>query len=136
MKIERGAYRFFIPSEWVTESGLEPFSKITNHYLYKLKQNQTGPVIIVDHNDIDPNIRGKDVPIFKNGIVDGKLVSAKERVLNILTVIEQNTELAPIEIRKVANGPYKYKLHHGCHRLHLSILAGFKSIPTILMTWI
>ena len=136
MKIETGAYLFFINSEWVTESGLKPFSKTADHYLYKLNQDQTGPVIIVNHNDIDPNIRGKDIPIFKNGIVDGMSVSAKERVLNILIAIEQNTELAPVEIRNAENGPYKYKLHHGCHRLHLSILAGFKSIPAILITWI
>ena len=136
MKVEMGAYRFFINAEWVAESGLKPFSKTADHYLYKLNRDQTKPVIIVNHNEIDPNIRGKDTSIFKNGEVDGKLVPAKERVLNILTAIEQNTELPPVEIREAENGPYKYKLHHGCHRFYLSILAGFKSIPAILITWL
>lgn len=136
MNIEAGAYRFYINSEWVVESGLKPFSKTNDHYLYKLYQAQAGPVIIVNYNDIDPNIRGKDTPIFKNGIVDGKLLLAKERVLSILTAIEQGTALPPVEIRVAGNGPYRFKLHHGCHRLHLSILAGFKSIPAILVTWL
>ena len=68
MNIEAGAYRFYINSEWVVESGLKPFSKTNDHYLYKLYQAQAGPVIIVNYDDIDPNIRGKDTPIFKNGI--------------------------------------------------------------------
>ncbi len=136
MKVEIGAYRFFINLEWIAESGLKPFSKTADHYLYKLNQDQTGPVIIVNHNDIDPNIRGKDTQIFKNGKVDGKSVPAKERVLNILTAIEQDTSLPPVEIRESVNGPYRFKLHHGSHRLHLSILAGFKSIPAILITWL
>ena len=136
MKIETGVYRFSINPEWIAESGLKPFSKTTDHYLYKLNQSQTGPVIIVNYNDVDPNIRGKAIPIFKEGKVDGELVPAKKRVLDILTAIEQETALPPIEIRETENGPYKYKLHHGCHRLHLSILAGFKAIPAILITWL
>ncbi len=133
MNIEAGEYRFYINSEWVVESGLKPFSKTNDHYLY---QAQTGPIIIVNYNDIDPNVRGKDTPILKNGIVDRKLLLAKERVLSILSAIEQGTALPPVEIRVAGNGPYRFKLHHGCHRLHLSILAGFKSIPAILVTWL
>lgn len=136
MKIEVGAYRFCINSEWVADSGLKPFSKTADHYFYKLSKDQTGQVIIVNHNDIDPNIRGKDTPIFKNGKVEGRSVPAKKRVLSILTVIEQDKTLPPVEIRKAENGPYRFKLHHGCHRLHLSILAGFKSIPAILIKWL
>ena len=136
MEIKVGEYHFSINSEWIFESGLVPFSKTKNHYSYKLDRDQTGPVIIVNYIDIDPRIRGKGTPIFKTGKVNGKLVSAKERVLNILTAIEQDTPLAPVEICESANGHYKYKLYHGCHRLHLSILAGFKSIPAVLVTWL
>ncbi len=136
MKIEAGTYHFFINSEWVAESGLKPFSKTADHYSYKLDQDQTGPVIIVNHSDIDPNIRGKDTPVFKNGIVDGKSVVARKRVLSILTAIDQDAALPPVEIREAGNWPYRFKLHNGCHRLHLSILAGFRSIPAVLVTWL
>ena len=136
MRIERGSYSFTINPDWIAESGLKPFSKTSDHYLYMASLNQTESIIVVRHEDIDPKIRKEGVPIFKDGKVDGKQVPAKERVLNILTAIVNETPLPPVEIVEARHGEYKYNLHHGCHRLHLSILAGFNSIPAILNTWL
>lgn len=136
MRIDAGEYSFFINSEWIEESGLKPFSKTAEHYSYKLDKDQTGPVIIVNYNEIDPDIRGKDTSIFKNGLVDGKSVPAKELVLNILYAIKQDAVLPPVELREAGGGLYKFQLHHGCHRFYLSILAGFKSIPAVILSWL
>ena len=62
MKIERGPYSFSINSDWVAESGLKPFSKTSDHYLYKTTPNQAESIIVVRHEDIDPNIRKEGVP--------------------------------------------------------------------------
>ena len=136
MDIKVGDYNFSINTDWVTESGLVPFSKTTDHYLYETDQGQSQPIILIKHNDIDPNIRGENVPIFKDGKVNGESVKAKQRVLNILNAIVQEITLPPIEVRKLVGEPYRYNLHHGCHRLHLSILAGFKTIPAIIIDWL
>lgn len=136
MDINIAGFNFSINTDWVTESGLEPLSKTTEHYLYETFQGQSPPVILIKHHDIDPNIRGENVPIFKDGSVKGELVKAKQRVLNILNAIVNETVLPPIEVIKLEGKPYKYKLHHGCHRLHLSILAGFKTIPAIIIGWL
>ena len=134
MKIEVGAYHFNINSDWIAEAGIKPFSEVTDHYFFKQPKNLTEHIVIVNLNDIDPNIRGKDIPIFKAGKVNGKLVPAKKRVLDILSAIEKKTALPPVEITEAIKGQYKYKLHNGCHRVHLSILAGFKTIPAIFKT--
>jgi hypothetical protein len=136
MDINEGDFNFSINTDWITESGLVPFSKTKEHYLYEREQGQSQPIILINHNDIDPNIRGKNVPIFKDGYVNGKWVIAKQRVLDILNAIVQDTTLPPIEVIELVDNQYRYKLHHGCHRLHLSILAGFKTIPAIVIDWL
>jgi hypothetical protein len=45
MNVDKGNFNLIIDDEWITESGLKPFSKTTNHYHFKLKKDQSGPVM-------------------------------------------------------------------------------------------
>lgn len=117
--IEAHGYRFLVEDSWLTELGIKPFSKAGGHYKYL--KNDAREVFIVKISDIDPSIRGEGVPIFK-----------EEKAKDILRDLKHDNPLHPIEVEKVNEGKYKFKLYDGCHRLHLSIIVGFDSIPAVL----
>ena len=129
MNIKVSGYSFFIEDNWLKKANIVPFSMTDRNYKYK---EDSQDVLIVDISQIDPDIRGKDVPIFKEGEVDGKIKTREERVLDILMAFKDNTPLPPVEIIESKNKNYRFKLYHGCHRLHLSLSVGFNFIPAII----
>jgi len=130
--IEAQGYKFIVEDSWLTESEIKPFSKAGGHYKYLKKDARE--VFIVMISDINPSIRGEGVPIFKDGEVEGKLKSMNDRVADILIALRDDIHLPPIEIEEINEERCRYKLYHGCHRLHLSILIGFDSIPAVIVS--
>jgi hypothetical protein len=55
----------------------------------------------------------------------------KDRMVSVLQDIALRREIWPIEIIEGASGDYRYRLHHGAHRFHASVAAGFSHIPAI-----
>jgi len=54
----------------------------------------------------------------------------RDRMVAVLRDIALRKEIWPIEITEGASGPY---LHHGAHRFHASVAAGFLHIPAIIL---
>jgi hypothetical protein len=54
-------------------------------------------------------------------------------MVTVLRDIALRKEIWPIEITEGASGPYLYSLHHGAHRFHASVAAGFLHIPAIIL---
>jgi len=127
MKFNRLGYKFEIPECWMTEIKFVPIQITGSHYT----PIRNVPFVVIDIQDIDPQIRGKGTPIFNDGEVNLQIKSAKERTQSILRAIRDKEALPPIEVVKVES-IYKYKLYHGAHRLHCSVAAGFTKIPAVL----
>jgi hypothetical protein len=131
MIIEVGTFNFELPDEWIEEAGFAPFGHQKDHYRFD-RSSFSKDVITIEIRNIAPTIRGKGVPIFKDGEVDGRKLTARQRVVPILKAIQQGYSLPPVSIVDVKQRTeYRYKLVHGCHRLHCSIAAGFPQIPAV-----
>jgi hypothetical protein len=85
-----------------------------------------GSCCLVLIDSINPQIRNESIPIFGDDEFNG--VAKQERVTRIIEGFL--TGLPPVVVT-VSSGKYEYELYDGCHRLHLSLLAGFKHIPVI-----
>lgn len=94
------------------------------------------PVSIIPITQINHKIRGNGIPIFNDGIDEntGEPLTGKERALRILSGFETGDKLPPIILYR--NGVDEwinfFHLKDGCHRLHCSIVYGFKNIPAII----
>ena len=131
MKIEVGAFNFELPDEWIEEAGFVPFGQRGDRYRFD-RSSFPKHVITIEIRNIAPTIRKNGVPIFKDGEVDGRKLTARERVVPILKAIQEGQSLPPVSIVDVKEGiEYRYKLINGCHRLHCAIAAGFPQIPAV-----
>jgi ParB-like chromosome segregation protein Spo0J len=57
----------------------------------------------------------------------------RDRMIDVLRDIALRKEIWPIEVIEAASGDYRYRLHHGAHRFHASVAAGFSHIPAIVV---
>jgi uncharacterized ParB-like nuclease family protein len=131
MKIATGNWHFEIEDSWLREAGFDCEEVLGARFNVALGKSDEKEVFSVNISDINPEIRGKGTPIFNNGTVDGKAMTARERTVSILKAIMNKSALPPIEVVDSDVTNYKYKLVHGCHRLHCSIIAGFTEVPAV-----
>lgn len=129
MQINKWGYNFNLPNDWLREANFTPFTLAGEYYTARNCED----IFIVNIVDISPNIRGKGVPIFKSGKVDGVFRTARERTVFILkALVEGRPLLEPVRVVEwKGSGRYKFKIVYGCHRLHCSIAAGFTKIPAV-----
>lgn len=86
----------------------------------------------------DPLYESRVVPIAEVKPIErasGVANFGEQRALNILSAIKSNIPLPPVRVQVLdtACGPYKYELHDGFHRFHLSLALGFTHIPIAVM---
>ena len=131
MQVAGDNWRFEIDDSWLVEAGFDVESIVGTHFEVDLTRANGKDVFVAKISDINPQIRGKGTPIFNDGEVGGKAMSARERTVSILKAIMSKSALPPVEVVDSQEAGYKYNLVHGCHRLHCSIAAGFVEIPAM-----
>jgi hypothetical protein len=96
-----------------------------DHAAYKATDDPLYPQELVPLGAVKPIVRGPDTANFVEG-----------RARSILQAIHQNEALPPVrvQIATVASEPYKFKLHDGFHRFHLSMALGFTHISVAVMS--
>ena len=119
-KFNQGDWSFEYDDEWLR---LIKGLNLPKEMLLYVSIGSCCPILI---DSINPKIRKESVSIFGDDEFNG--IARQERVTNIINGFL--TGLPPVEIVR-ASGKYEYELHNGCHRLHLSLLAGFKYIPAV-----
>ena len=132
-QISFGLYNFNIDSSWTDI--LE--YKYNNETNYRSYQEFSGQLVqIIPILQIDYKIRKAGVPIFNNGEnEEGEMLTAKERTLNIFAGFDNGEKIKPVILYRKANIDKcinLFNLYAGCHRLHCSIVYGFKMIPAII----
>jgi len=55
----------------------------------------------------------------------------KARIVPILLALRADRELPPVQIERIHDNDYKFRLVHGFHRYCASIAAGFPAIPGV-----
>lgn len=86
----------------------------------------------------DPLYESKVVPIANVQPIErapGVANFGEQRALAILAAIRSNVPLPPVRVQAsvALREPYKYKLHDGFHRFHLSLALGFTHLPVAIM---
>jgi len=56
---------------------------------------------------------------------------SKSRIVPILLALRTDGELPPVQIERIQDNEYKFRLVHGFHRYCASIAAGFSAIPGV-----
>jgi protein tyrosine phosphatase (PTP) superfamily phosphohydrolase (DUF442 family) len=123
---------FEIDEEWWRAAGMPGFVPGSQSYKAGSPVFRNLPVVEVRIDDIEPLRRELSHGVFNNDADTG--LSAEERVLKILDGFRSNAALPPVEIQELPTGEFKYRLHHGAHRLYLSVAVGFTHIPAIDVT--
>jgi hypothetical protein len=131
MRVATDNWQFEVDDSWLSEVDFNPEIIAERHYKADPTKSNGKEIFVVNISDINPTIRGDGIPIFNDGEVDGKFLTAKKRTVSILKAIMTKSALPPIEVVDSQVPKYKYKLVHGSHRLHCSIAAGFTEIPAI-----
>jgi hypothetical protein len=112
---------FSLPTEWWIEAGMDRFDRGEDlSYADKAKLNS----MLCPLATIEPPHMGQRLRRGHGGFM-------KDRMVSVLQDIALRREIWPIEIIEGASGDYRYRLHHGAHRFHASVAAGFSHIPAI-----
>ena len=131
MLLKSDNWLFEIADSWLVEAGFDAEAVDGTHYKVDPARANGKEIFVVKISDINPKIRAKGTPVFNSGEVDGIAMSARERTVSILKAIMSKSLLPPVEVIDSPLQGYRYKLVHGAHRLHCSIVAGFTEIPAI-----
>jgi hypothetical protein len=132
--ISFGLFNFKIDKSWL--DGVE--YKYNSEESYRCSNHEyKGKIVqIVSILQINPKIRTDGSPIFKDGENDeGRSLTAKERVLSILSGYDTGEKIRPVILYRQENTDEcvnLFEMYAGCHRLHCSILYGYKKIPAII----
>jgi hypothetical protein len=112
---------FSLPTEWWIEAGMDRFER-RNDLSYSGKPQLTSRLYLLAA--IEPPNMGQR---FRRGHAGFE----RDRMVSVLHDIALRQALWPIEITEGGAGVYRYRLHHGAHRFHASVAAGFLHIPAI-----
>jgi len=131
--ISYGLYDFDVDYSWISHLK----GNFKNQEYYRSYQEFNGKLVqIVSILQIHHKIRTGAIPIFNDGENDeGILLTAKERVFNILAGFENGEKIKPVILYRHDNTDEcinLFKLFAGCHRLHCSLIYGYKKIPAII----
>ena len=130
MRFTKGEIVFELEDTWIEEAGLIPLTPKRKHY--KSIQDPLSKVFIIPIDSVRPPKRAEGVPMFNATEVDGKVMSARERTISILTAIAQGTPLPPVKVVALPDSEkYKFKLVDGVHKFLCSVAAGYSHIPAV-----
>jgi hypothetical protein len=115
-----------IPEEWLEEAGMHKF--VPSTVMYAVDLSAWKSALEVRIADIGPVRRSPGVPILKDSPETGQ--TARERVVSILSAFKAGVPLPPVGAVPL-DGPYRYKLTHGVHRLYCSLAVGFTAVPVV-----
>ncbi len=112
---------FSLPAEWWIESGMTVFRCEACAYR-PVASPETFEVSLADIRPLNMDRRKH----LSYGGFD------RQRMLEVLTDVAQNSALYPIVIRKREDPPYRFEIRDGTHRFYASVAAGFSQIPCVL----
>jgi hypothetical protein len=114
-----GGVGFEIPDDWWHFAEMERFRPSEGGY-YPYCEPRTGLVEVVLLSDVQPLERNVGTALFKKY----KLVPV------LFAFTSPECALPPVELNPLKiSGPYRYKVHNGCHRYYASIAAGYTKLP-------
>jgi hypothetical protein len=116
-----GGAPFSIPEEWLTEAAIHRFQRKSQAFA---SEDDPRPISIIPIADIKPFDRSRRVPLSHGGFDQARMIS-------LLRGIVAGAKLPPIEVTERNSGSYRYRLIHGAHRFHASVIAGFTHIPAV-----
>lgn len=105
---------YSIPMDWITTAGLKTFQASTPAY------RCDGPHVLIPLNEIRPINR--DRPLDQNGFV-------RVRMMDVLRGIRDNDSMPPVPVWRTIEGPWRFEIRNGYHRLYASKALGFSHIP-------
>jgi hypothetical protein len=114
---------FSLPTEWWIEAGMDRFEPGAD-LSYSARPQLASKLYLLAA--IEPPRMGQRLRRGHGGF-------ERDRMVAVLRDIALRREIWPIEIAEGASGPYLYSLHHGAHRFHASLAAGFLHIPAIIL---
>ena len=114
---------FALPTEWWIEAGMDRFEPGADLACSARPQLASKLYLLAA---IEPPRMGQRLRRGHGGF-------ERDRMVAVLRDIALRKEIWPIEITEGASGPYLYSLHHGAHRFHASVAAGFLHIPAIIL---
>jgi len=131
MRITHHDFVTEVLDEWLTEARMVGFDRQGNTS-YRCSDPDALVVAISAIAPLPPGRRQRGVFLPKIAERQGeKGLTARERVLKILSEIRNGDPIYPIEVHLSQNEEFIYEQHHGVHRLHLSIAVGFSQIAVI-----
>jgi len=114
---------FALPTEWWIEAGMDRFEPGAD-LAYSARPQLASKLYLLAA--IEPPRMGQRLRRGHGGF-------ERDRMVAVLRDMALRKEIWPIEITERASGPYLYSLHHGAHRFHASVAAGFLHIPAIIL---
>lgn len=106
------------------------FSPVRASYLVDCASCDGHPLLYVRLAEVALVRRDPGVGIFNDDSEAG--LTARERVVSILTAFRVGAALPPVEVVPLPErDTCRYRLVAGVHRLHCSLAAGFQLIPAI-----
>lgn len=118
---------FEIPDAWWEFADMTAHQRVGEFYPYQgLVRGETyidpSLVEVVPLVDIEPLQRDPGVPLFR-----------KYKLVPVLMGLRSpHGYLPPCELEPAGGGPYKFKLHNGCHRFYASVAVGFSGLPALI----
>jgi hypothetical protein len=123
-----GLYDFEIDPNWI--AALDYTFANEKHYR-SYQEFDAKPVQIVNITQINHKMRDAGTPIFN----EKKELTAKERTVKILCGFDNGEKIKPVFLYReqgVDECTNLFKLCNGCHRVHCSIVYGFKCVPAVI----
>jgi hypothetical protein len=113
---------FEIPEAWLTEAGMDGFTRTAPAY------RSTAAAVAVPLHEIEPPYRtpAKDWRGFD-----------RARLISVLNGIAMGAEIEPVPLLELPTGDfpparYRYRVRDGFHRFYASIAAGFACLPAVI----
>ena len=112
---------FEIPIEWWTEAGMDRFFVVAD--ISRASSTLESKIVLLA--DID--LPSMDQRERSHGQLD------RERMISVLWSIAERVEIFPVLVTETTSGNYRYQLHDGAHRFHVSAEARFTHIPATII---
>jgi hypothetical protein len=116
---------FLMPAEYWIEAGMEEFERRSDEVSYS--PTPSPELLVVRVEDVAPPNMDKRQHKGPGGF-------CPKRMIDVLRKIASRNPMHPVEVVERQQGDYRYHLHHGYHRFHASVAAGFSHVPVIVVS--
>jgi len=128
MLVRHGGARYELDDEWWAEARMAQFVPIRRAFRHDPEAFPQFQVIEVPVDAVRPLERRLSHGVFNDSPSAG---TARERVVRILTGFRDDSPIPPVEVVRLADGPYAFELYHGAHRFYCAVAAGFTAVPAV-----